>query len=153
MELCRITKPEELFANEKVIRDLFKKYIEKIKSYKNKKGENDFSEISNEEDFWKNVVLRIKFHDYYFYLIRNDDRWVGFFNGSLLRMQYFTFMITHDIYVPGKGKYFAGILKYVGQALGVDEFWGEAPPRIYRAYRRGLPEAKIKLKQMVMVRL
>ncbi len=62
-------------------------------------------------------------------------------------------MLTHDIYVPGKGKYFAGILKYVGQALGVDEFRGEVPPRIYRTLRRVLPEAKIKYKQMVMVRL
>lgn len=153
LQIVRITSVDEMFSVEKEIKGLFKKYIEKIKSYKNRKGENDFQEINSEENFWQNVLFRVKFHDYYFYLIRNDDMWIGFFVGSLLRMQYFTFMFTHEIYVPGKGKEFSGILKYVGQALGVDEFWGEAPPRIYRAYRRGLPEAKIKRKTMVMVRL
>lgn len=153
MELIRITNVDEMFSVEKEIKDLFKKYIERIKSYKNKKGENEFQGIKSEEDFWQNVVFRVKFHDYYFYLIRNDDKWVGFFVGSLVRIQYFTFMFTHEIHIPGKGKEFAEILKYVGQALGVDKFFGEAPPRIYRTYRRFLPEAKIELKTMVMVKL
>jgi len=153
MEFVRIDHVDKMRATEKEIRLLFSKHSEKIKSYKNKKGENDFQEVPSEEDFWNNVLFRVKFNDYYFYLIRNDDKWIGFFIGSLMRMQYFTFMFTHEIYVPGKGKEFAGILKYVGQALGVDEFWGEAPPRIYRTYRRWLPDAKIKCKQMVMVRL
>jgi len=153
MKLVRITHADEMFANEKEIRTLFKKYIERIKSYKNKKGENDFQEIKSEDDLWDNVLFRVKFHDYYFYLIRDDDKWIGFFIGSLLRMQYFTSMYTHEIYIPKKGKFFGEILKYVGQALGVDEFFGEAPPRIQRVYRRLLPNAEIKIKTMVMVRL
>jgi hypothetical protein len=93
------------------------------------------------------------FGNYYFYLIRDNNEWVGFFDGFILKMGYFTIFYEHDIYIPGKGKKFALIKKYVGQALGVDEFWGEATERIYRSYRLLLKEATIKRKQMVMVRL
>ncbi len=153
MELVRVTHADEMYASEKEIRALFKKYIERVSGYKNKKGENEFQEINSEEIFWQDTVFRVKFHDYYFYLIRDDDKWIGFFIGSLVRVQYFTYMFTHEIYTPGKGKIFGEILKYVGQALGVDEFFGEAPPRIHRTYRRLLPNAKIKFKTMVMVKL
>jgi hypothetical protein len=156
MEVVRITHVEELFANEKDIKNLFLKYAQRIERQV-KKPFNDekkyASELIDVDVFWQNCVLNIKFGNYYFYLIRDNNEWVGFFDGFILKMGYFTIFYEHDIYIPGKGKKFALIKKYVGQALGVDEFWGEATERIYRSYRLLLKEATIKRKQMVMVRL
>lgn len=156
MELVRVTHVEELFANEKEIKNLFLKYAERIERQV-KKPFNDEKkytpELIDPEMFFERCALNLKFGNFYFYLIRDNNEWIGFFDGFLIRMGYFTGFYIHDIYVSGKGKSFSLILKYVGQALGVDEFWGEATERIYRAYRQLLKEATIKRKQMVMVRL
>lgn len=156
MEVVRVTHVDELFANEKDIKDLFLEYAKEIKFQVDKpfNDEKKYTpELIDVEKFWQNCTINIRFGNYYFYLIRENNEWIGFLNGFLVRMGYFIIFYTHDIYIPGKGKRFSLILKYVGQAFGVNEFWGEAQERIYRVYRLSLKEATIKRKQMVMVRL
>lgn len=156
LELVRVTHVEELFANEKEIKSLFSKYAQRIERQVKKpfNEEKKYTpELIDVEKFFEKCALNLKFGNFYFYLIRDNNEWIGFFDGFLLKMGYCTVFYIHDICVEGEGKRFSLILKYVGQALGVDEFWGEAVERIYRVYRLLLKEATIKRKQMVMVGL
>lgn len=145
LDLIRITHPIELLAVEKQVRPLFKAYYDRAKEY--------LGNLESPEVAWKNNVTKSLFPDYYLYLIKDGEKFIGFYAGCLLRMPGFTVLYTMDYYIPGKGVEFSKILKAIMKVIGADEIWGEAPENICRVYRRVLPKATIKKVSMVRIRL
>ena len=143
MELVRLTNPFELFASEKIIRELFAQY------YSSQYVEHN----ENADEAFQRGVQKCMFPDYFFYLIRNDDKFIGFLIGYLLRMPFFTVLYVEKLHAKNKGMHLAQVLVPVRQALGIDEFWGEVPPRVLKAYQKRLPEGSVKTITMVKIRL
>lgn len=145
MILIRITDPFELIAVKDKVYPLFERYYEKAKHY--------LENLESPEIAWENCVTKSIYPDYYLYLIRENDEFVGFFAGCLLRMPRFLILYTYDYYAPNKGIRFSETLKQIKDVLGVDEIWGEAPDKVINGYKRLIREASVKKVQMVRVRL
>jgi len=145
MDLIRITNPVELFACEKQVYPLFEKYYEKAKHY--------LENLETPDIAWKNCVNKSPFPDYYLYLLKEENEFVGFMAGCLLRMPYFTILFIFDYYAPSKGIELYRMFKQMVKILGVDEIWGESPDKVLNAYKRKLKTATIKKTQMVRIRL
>ncbi len=145
MELVRVTNPMEMFACKDKVYPLFEAYYEKAKYY--------IENLETPDVAWQNCVNRALFPDYYFYLLRDGDKFIGYFIGCIVRMPYFTVLYTMDYYIPKRGVEFSKVLKQITQILGVDEVWGEAPENIYRTYRKGLKGSTVKKVQMVRINL
>ena len=143
MELVRLTTPVELFACEKQVYPLFEKYYEKAKHY--------IENLETPDIAWKNCVNKSPFPDYYFYLLREENKFIGFYIGYLLRMPYHTVLFTSDYYIPNKGVLFSKVLKTVMTVLGADEIWGEAPDNTLRLYRKVLKGSTVKTMKMVRI--
>ena len=143
MDLVRVTNPFEMFANEKIIRSLFQQYFEK------KYIDHD----ETEEEAWQRAVTKVISPDYYFYLIRGDNEFVGFCIGYPWKFPYSVVFWIEKLHIPGRGLEFAETLKLVNQVLGIDEFWGETPDRVFNMYERKLKKSIVTRIKVTRVKL
>ena len=143
MDVTRITSPVELFSCREMLYPLFEGYYAKAKLY--------VDDIKAPADLWRDCVINAMFPDYYFYVIREDNEFIGFMSSCLMRMPQLTVLYMMDYYIPNRGLEFLGLLKEIVKMVGADEVWGEAPDRVYNGYKRSLKDAVVIKKQLVRI--
>lgn len=145
MELCRICDPFELLSVKDKVYPLFEKYYEKAKKY--------LKNLETPDVAWQNCTANAIYPDYYLYLIRENDEFIGYYVGCLLRMPRFFILYTRDYYIPNKGIEFAKVLKQIMTVIGADEVWGEVPENHIEIYKKALKKATVKKVNMVRIKL
>ena len=145
MELCRICDPFELLSVKDKVYPLFEKYYEKAKKY--------LKNLETPDVAWQNCTANAIYPDYYLYLIRENDEFIGYYVGHILRFPRFTVLYTIDYYIPNRGMEFWELMKQVKQILGFEDIWGVVTDKIFNAYKRSLKDATVEKIQMVRIKL
>jgi hypothetical protein len=145
LTLIRITDPFELLAVKDKVYPLFEKYYTKAKKY--------IEDFEKPEVAWEKCITNTIYPDFYLYLIQDDNEFIGFYLGCLLRMPRFHFLYTYDYYIPQRGKEFKELLKQAMKVIGAEEVWGIPPDNVLEIYKRKLNDSTVKIVNLVRLKL